>query len=168
MFQLSNNIGYCAHNVLVRTGCVNWLHPNQVDLEMQSNNVLGIERSGNSWQSLLVTVADSKHAKKPENMQTAFVAYISEFLSRRIFIISTLAWLLTPSWEYYHIRRGEIYKTCWILVEVFTVFVKHSLNHNHVGNSSPWHAILVICTWVRYKCLDRKCKILQSYKFHCT
>lgn len=99
---------------------------NQVDLEMQSNNVLGIGRSGKSWQSMLVTVADSKYAMKPGNMQTAFVAYISEFLPR-ILTITTSAWLLTPSWEYYYyIRRGEMYKSCWILVEAFTVFAKHS------------------------------------------
>lgn len=24
------------------------------------------------------------------------------------------------------------------------------------------------CTWVTYKCLDRKCNILLLYKFHCT
>lgn len=143
MFQPSNNIGFCAHNALVRTGWANLLFPKPSGLEMQSNNVDSIGRSGKSWQNMLVTVADSKYARKPGNMQTAFVAYISEFLPRRILTTSLSVWLLIPCSEYYYTRRGEMYKTCWILVEVFPVFVKHSLNHNHVGDSSPWHAILV-------------------------
>lgn len=84
MFQPSNNIGFCAHNALVRTGWANLFLPKPNGLEMQSSNVDSIGRSGKSWQNMLVTVADSKYARKPGNMQTAFVAYISEFLPRRI------------------------------------------------------------------------------------
>lgn len=51
---------------------------------MQSNNVLGVERAGTTWQIVLVTTADHKYARRPEIMQTTFAQYISGFLSRRI------------------------------------------------------------------------------------
>lgn len=43
MLLPSNNVGDFAHSSLIRTSWTIWLHPNQVDLEKQSNNVLGTE-----------------------------------------------------------------------------------------------------------------------------